>query len=68
MSPDSSLSDGLDGASFRQRLKILPAAVFLAGNSQLQLCSAPISLIKGVPSHRDKCLGDALGAFAALPQ
>lgn len=50
---------------------MLPAALFLAGNSQLQLCCAPLSLIKGVPSlraHRDKCLRDALGAFAALPQ
>lgn len=68
MSPDSSLLDGLGGASFRQRLKMLPAALFLAGNSQLQLCCAPLSLIKGVPSHTDKCLRDALGAFAALPQ
>lgn len=69
MRPDSSLLDGLDDPSFKQRLKTLPAALF-GREFTLQLCCAPLSLIKGVPSHRahrDKCLRDALGAFQLCP-
>lgn len=70
MPPDSSLLDGLEDASFRQRLEMLPAALFgREFTAAALLCS--LSLIKGVPSHRahrDKCLRDALGASAALPQ